>query len=80
MASCTLGAPAKCCQQHGYYCPEVFSVLDMAPIPDDISICWHKIYYASYLTGNPASDEVFDGLVENEVPGARLPCDSAEAF
>jgi len=71
----------KCHKQHGYECPHVFAVSgDEPPNADDIAIRWHKVYYASYLNGNPELDRVFDDLVENELPGAALPTNTAESF
>jgi len=67
-------------KQHGYICEDICAVLDTAPNPDDIAIRWHKSYYATYLSGNPELDNLFDKLVENEKPGPSLGCESLEVF
>jgi hypothetical protein len=71
----------RCRRQHGYDCAEIFAVFgDAAPSPDDVVIRWHKVYHTMYLSGNPEVDEVFDELVENESPGALVPCRAVEEF
>jgi hypothetical protein len=48
--------------------------------PDDISIRWHKSYYARYLNGDQQLDRIFDNIVEKELPWTRLTSESVADF
>jgi hypothetical protein len=67
-------------EQHGYYCQDFAAVLGTPPDPDDISIRWHKSYYATYLNGDQQLDRIFDNIVEKELPCTRLTSESVADF
>jgi hypothetical protein len=54
--------------------------LGTPPDPDDISIRWHKSYYATYLNGDQQLDRIFDNIVEKELPWTRLTSESVVDF
>jgi hypothetical protein len=81
-ANDTLYLKCSCCgyEQNGYLCECISAVVNEAPKPADVVICWQKPYYVLHLTGNQDLDKAFDKLVENETPGLMLPANSVEAF